>query len=76
VTFDYPEEQVTGLRWLGRGPYRVWKNRIAGPQCGVWRKTYNDTRTGADWDYPELKGHHANLYWAVLEEGAADRDRD
>ena len=30
VTFDYPEAQVTGLRWLGRGPYRVWKNRMPG----------------------------------------------
>jgi hypothetical protein len=67
VSFDYPEGQVTGLRWLGRGPYRVWKNRIAGMAYGVWQKAYNDTRTGAEWVYPEFKGHHANLYWAVLE---------
>ena len=31
------------------------------------RRPYNDTRTGADWTYPEFKGHHADLYWAVLE---------
>ena len=55
------------MRWLGRGPYRVWKNRVAGTTFDVWRKAYNDTRTGADWVYPEFKGHHANLYWAVLE---------
>jgi hypothetical protein len=67
VTFDYPEAQVTGLRWLGRGPYRVWKNRMQGNAFGVWQKPYNDTRTGADWTYPEFKGHHADLYWAVLE---------
>jgi hypothetical protein len=67
VTFDYPEEVVAGLRWLGRGPYRVWKNRIRGTTYGVWQKAYNDTRTGADWVYPEFKGHHANLYWAVLQ---------
>jgi Beta galactosidase small chain/Domain of unknown function (DUF4981) len=66
VTFDYPESQVTGMRWLGRGPYRVWKNRIPGSAFGVWQKAYNDTRTGADWVYPEFKGHHADLYWAVL----------
>lgn len=30
VSFDYPEDQVTGLTWLGRGPHRVWKNRIQG----------------------------------------------
>ena len=67
VTFDYPEAQVTGLRWLGRGPYRVWKNRMQGNAFDVWHKAYNDTATGADWTYPELKGHHADLYWAVLE---------
>ena len=67
VTFDYPEAQVTGLRWLGRGPYRVWKNRIQGTSYGVWQKAYNDTRTGADWVYPEFKGHHAGLYWATLQ---------
>ena len=33
----------------------------------VWQKPYNDTRTGADWTYPEFKGHHADLYWAVLD---------
>jgi len=67
VTFDYPENQVTGLRWLGRGPYRVWKNRRQGPTFDVWQKAWNDTRTGADWVYPEFKGHHAELYWAVLQ---------
>jgi hypothetical protein len=66
VTFDYPESQVTGMRWLGRGPYRVWKNRMQGTAFDVWEKAKNDTRTGADWVYPEFKGHHADLYWAVL----------
>jgi hypothetical protein len=67
VTFDYPEGQVTGMKWLGRGPHRVWKNRIQGTSFDVWQKAYNDTRTGADWTYPEFKGHHADFYWAVLE---------
>jgi hypothetical protein len=66
VTFDYPEAQVTGMKWLGRGPYRVWKNRTQGVSFDVWEKAYNDTRTGADWIYPEFKGHHADLHWAVL----------
>lgn len=67
VTFDYPETHVTGLKWLGRGPYRVWKNRTQGNTFDVWEKAYNDTATGADWTYPEFKGHHADLYWAVLQ---------
>lgn len=25
LTFSYPEANCTGMKWLGRGPYRVWK---------------------------------------------------
>ena len=67
VSFDYPEANVTGLRWLGRGPFRVWKNRMQGTAFDVWQKGANDTRTGGDWTYPEFRGHHADLYWAVLQ---------
>jgi hypothetical protein len=68
IHFDYPEEKVNGVRWLGKGPYRVWKNRMKGPQLGVWAKDYNNTITGETlWEYPEFKGYHANLYWAVLD---------
>jgi hypothetical protein len=67
ITFTYPEDRVVGMRWLGRGPYRVWKNRLRGPTYGVWEKAYNDTETGVTWDYPEFKGYHADFRWAVLE---------
>jgi len=67
VTFDFPEAQVSSVRWLGRGPYRVWKNRMRGMTFDVWSKPYNDAITGMRWQYPEFKGHHANLYWAELE---------
>jgi Glycosyl hydrolases family 2, TIM barrel domain/Glycosyl hydrolases family 2/Glycosyl hydrolases family 2, sugar binding domain/Beta galactosidase small chain len=67
ITFNYPEEKITGMKWLGRGPYRVWKNRLKGQQFGVWHKNYNNTITGASWDYPEFKGYHADLYWVVIE---------
>jgi hypothetical protein len=67
VTFDCSEKGVTGLRWLGRGPYRVWKNRMKGPDFDVWHKKYNDAITGLRREYPEFKGFHAGLYWAVLE---------
>jgi hypothetical protein len=67
ITFNYPEEKITGMKWLGRGPYRVWKNRMKGQQFGVWHKNYNNTITGTSWDYPEFKGYHADLYWAVIE---------
>jgi hypothetical protein len=69
LSFDYPEDKCTGIRWKGRGPYRVWKNRLRGAGMGVWEKAYNNTVTGesfGDLVYPEFKGYHANLYWMAL----------
>ena len=67
VTFDFPEDKVKGMRWLGRGPYRVWKNRMRGAEFGLWEKPWNDTRTGESWDYPEFKGYHSGMYAADIE---------
>ena len=58
------------MKWMGRGLYRVWKNRIPGTNYGVWHKEYNNTITGESFEnlvYPEFKGYHANMYWATLE---------
>ncbi len=38
IGFNYPEEKCTGIKWMGRGPYRVWKNRLKGANIGVWEK--------------------------------------
>lgn len=67
ISFRYPEANVTGMKWLGRGPYRVWKNRQKGTPFGVWEKKYNNTITGESWEYPEFKGYHANLYWVQVQ---------
>ena len=67
ITFNYPEEKVTGMKWLGDGPYRVWKNRLKGGTLNVWQKDYNNTITGESFIYPEFKGYHANLYWATIQ---------
>lgn len=70
LTFSFPEKDVKGMRWMGRGPYRVWKNRIKGTNYGIWEKAYNNTVTGDCFEnliYPEFKGYHANMYWATLE---------
>ena len=70
LTFSYPEKNCSGMKWMGRGPYRVWKNRIPGTNYGVWHKEYNNTITGESFEnlvYPEFKGYHANMYWATLE---------
>jgi len=66
ITFNYPEEKVTGMKWLGRGPYRTWKNRVPGQQFGVWYKDYNNAITGENWDYPEFKGYHSEVNWVTI----------
>ena len=74
-TFSYPEAMVKGMQWFGRGPYRVWKNRIPGTNYGLWDKAYNNTITGESFEslvYPEFKGYHANLYWANLQTKESD----
>jgi len=64
LTFSFPEEKVKGIRFMGQGPYRVWKNRLKGGTINVWEKEYNNTITGESYDYPEFKGYYKDLYWA------------
>jgi hypothetical protein len=66
ITFNYPDKDIKSMQWLGRGPYHVWKNRMKGLQFGVWGKSYNNTTTGENWDYPEFKGNHENVYWVKI----------
>jgi hypothetical protein len=72
ISFDYPEEMVKGVRWMGYGPYRVWKNRMKGNTMNVWEKAYNNTITGESWNYPEFKGYHRNFYWATIQSKEQD----
>ncbi|MEP7111026.1 MAG: glycoside hydrolase family 2 TIM barrel-domain containing protein [Ferruginibacter sp.] len=72
ITFTFPEEKINGMKWMGRGPYRVWKNRLKGQQLGVWEKAYNNTVTGENWNYPEFKGWHSELYWVKLQNRESD----
>ncbi len=75
VSFNYPEEKCKAVTWMGRGPYRVWKNRTKGSNIGVWEKDYNNTITGESFNnliYPEFKGYHGNLFWAKLKTTESD----
>ena len=75
LSFRYPEANVKGVRWFGRGPQRVWKNRIRGTQYGVWEKAWNDSSTGADYGrlvYPEFRGYHADMRWMTLQTTEGD----
>ena len=68
IAFSYPEANLRKKTWLGAGPYRVWKNRTAGPQFGVWETPWNDTSTGDHgWVYPEFAGYFADVRWADIQ---------
>lgn len=66
ITFNVDESKITRVKWLGDGPYRVWKNRLKGTTLNVWEKKYNNSITGETIDYPEFKGYYANMYWATV----------
>lgn len=66
LSFSYPEGMVDSVHWVGRGPYRVWRNRLKGQQFGAWSLAYNNTVTG-DYNsptpplYPEFKGYRSDF---------------
>ena len=64
MNFSYPETEIKGIEYRGKGPNRVWKNRMKGNEYGVWQKDFNSTATGEPpYIYPEFKGYYSNLYW-------------
>ncbi|MBS1655484.1 MAG: glycoside hydrolase family 2, partial [Bacteroidetes bacterium] len=67
ITFHYPEDYILGAKWLGKGPCRQWKNRIAGTEVNVWQNEYNNTQTGyPPIVYPEFKGYYGEINWMEL----------
>ena len=66
IAFDYPEQMVKSKTWVGKGPYRVWQNRMEGPQYGLWGNDYNDPIPGESFEYPEFKGYFSNVSWMKL----------
>ena len=67
ISFSYPENYVLAARWLGKGPSRQWKNRIAGTPVNVWQNIYNNTHTGySPTVYPEFKGYYGEVSWMEL----------
>ena len=66
IKFDYPESQVKSKQWLGKGPYRVWQNRIHGTTTGIWENDYNDPIPGETFIYPEFKGYFADWKWVTF----------
>lgn len=67
ITFDYPENKMLKMKWVGRGPYRVWKNRTQGGRLDIWNNDYKDRTPGVDWNFPEFRGYYGDWHWVVFE---------
>jgi hypothetical protein len=66
IDFAFPEEQMRSMRFLGDGPYRVWKNRLKGGVLDVWANPYKNDIPAVTWDYPEFKGYYKDWRWVVF----------
>ncbi len=67
VTFEHPEEEMQGLRWLGEGPFCVWQNRTRGTWLDWHETVRNDLQPGESWAYPEFAGFFAGVRRATLD---------
>lgn len=66
ITFDADAGSLSGKRWLGRGPYRVYRNRREGGVIDLHDVAYNDPIPGQSFDYPEFRGYFGDWRWMVL----------
>jgi hypothetical protein len=64
IGLELPAGEVTGKRWLGEGPSRIWKNRTEGGLLDVWDVNKQPNEPGIKWNYPEFEGYFAPWYWA------------
>jgi hypothetical protein len=67
VGFVLPGSGVISKRWLGRGPYRVYRNRLEGTVFDLHQVAYNDPIPGQSFTYPEFKGYFRDWEWLQLE---------
>jgi hypothetical protein len=67
IRFDFPEEQITGKRWVGAGPYRVWKNRQEGVTYGLHHTPYSRSIPGVSYAYPEFEGFFGSWRWLEMQ---------
>ena len=72
IEFDYPEERVREKRWVGDGPYRIWKNRDAGVTFGLHAAAYSRAVPGEIYAYPEFQGFFGNWEWLELRTSDGD----
>ena len=67
VSFAYPESSVLTKRWVGEGPYRIWKNRLTGTQFGLHQANYSRSTPGVSYEYPEFEGFFGAWSWLEMQ---------
>src|SRR5690606_34734644 len=67
IALNYPASSVQSKRWLGRGPYRVYRNRLEGGVLNIHELAFNDPIPGQTYAYPEFKGYFREWAWLTLE---------
>ena len=72
ISFDYPEERIREKRWVGAGPYRIWKNRDAGVTFGLHAAAYSRAVPGETYAYPEFHGFFGDWQWLELRTSDGD----
>ena len=70
ISFDFPETQLNRMTWLGKGPYRVWKDRLKGQTVSIWQNGYKRFQAGKAWNYPEFAGYYADFNWVLFQTDA------
>ena len=73
--FALPATGITSKRWLGRGPYRVYRNRLEGTVFDLHQVAYNDPVPGQSFTYPEFKGYFRDWQWLQLDDDARHASR-
>ncbi|MES1168351.1 MAG: hypothetical protein ABUL61_04180, partial [Oleiharenicola lentus] len=68
IQFDVPP--ASAKRWFGRGPYRVWRNRLEGGIFDLHEVAFNDATPGETYAYPEFNGYFRDWRWLSLETAA------
>ncbi len=66
VGFELDGSQVRSKRWLGAGPYRIYKNRNKGTTLNVWNIKNRINIPGEVYEFPEFEGYFGDWYWAQL----------
>jgi F5/8 type C domain/Beta galactosidase small chain len=61
VSFDLAEKGINHLSWSGRGPERVWANRMRGTWFGAFGRDFKKLRPGIDYGDPHTAGFYADV---------------